>query len=86
MYGKGVTGELRIDWRELMAFKRSFTDPIPMKQEQRYAQDGIDTFHGTARFTGPDALAVAATSSGRMPRMTSTCSGSPFDTESVRTI
>jgi glutathione reductase (NADPH) len=29
------------------------------KHEQRYAQKGIDTFHDTARFTGPDTLAVA---------------------------
>jgi hypothetical protein len=28
-----------------MAFKRSFTDPIPRKQEQRYAAKGIDAFH-----------------------------------------
>jgi glutathione reductase (NADPH) len=59
MRGKGVTGELRINWGELMALKRSFTDPIPMKHEQGYAQKGIDTFHGIARFTGRDTLTVA---------------------------
>src|SRR5215469_1971521 len=58
MRGKGVTGEVSIDWRELMAFKRTFTDPIPMKHQQRYAQKGIDAFHGIARFTGPDTLSV----------------------------
>jgi glutathione reductase (NADPH) len=58
MRGHGVSGEPWIDWRELMAFKRSFTDPIPRKQEQRYAAKGIDAFHGLARFTGPDAVAV----------------------------
>jgi glutathione reductase (NADPH) len=58
MRGHGVSGEPRIDWRELMAFKRSFTDPIPRKQEQGYAAKGIDAFHGLARFTGPDAVAV----------------------------
>jgi pyruvate/2-oxoglutarate dehydrogenase complex dihydrolipoamide dehydrogenase (E3) component len=26
MRGHGVSGDLRVDWRELMAFKRSFTD------------------------------------------------------------
>jgi glutathione reductase (NADPH) len=40
MRGNGATGELRIDCRELMAFKRSFTDPIPTKQEQRCVQKG----------------------------------------------
>ncbi|MEO8925068.1 MAG: NAD(P)/FAD-dependent oxidoreductase [Caldimonas sp.] len=58
MRGHGVVGDLRIAWGELMAFKRSFTDPIPHKQEQHYAQKGIDSFHGLARFIGPDAVAV----------------------------
>jgi glutathione reductase (NADPH) len=55
----GVAGHLRIDWRELLTFKRSFTDPIPIKQEQRYARRGVDALHGRARFTGPDTVAVA---------------------------
>src|SRR5437899_8198906 len=59
MQGRGVTGELRISWPELMAFKRTFTDPVPQKQEARYAAQAIDTFHGPARFTGPDAVTVA---------------------------
>ncbi len=58
MRGHGVAGEPRIEWRELMAFKRSFTDPIPHRQEQHYAEKGIDAFHGLARFTGPDAVTV----------------------------
>jgi glutathione reductase (NADPH) len=58
MRGHGVDGDLRIDWPALMAFKRSFTDPVPAKQERRYAEQGIDAFHGIARFTGPDAVAV----------------------------
>lgn len=58
MRGHGVAGEPQIDWRELMAFKRSFTDPIPHRQEQHYAEKGIDVFHGLARFTSPDAVSV----------------------------
>ena len=58
MRGHGVSGDLRVDWRELMAFKRSFTDPVPHKHEQGYAAQGIDAFHGLARFTGPDAVSV----------------------------
>src|SRR6516164_3589694 len=50
MRGHGVEGDLCIDWPALMAFKRSFTDPVPRKQEKRYAEQGIDAFHGTARF------------------------------------
>jgi glutathione reductase (NADPH) len=59
MRGRGVAGELRINWPELIAFKRTFTDPVPQKQEAHYAAQGIDAFHGLARFTGPDALTLA---------------------------
>lgn len=48
MHSLGVCGELHIDWPALMAFKRSFTDPIPGKQESRYADLGVDAFHGLA--------------------------------------
>src|SRR3989454_6705439 len=53
MHDKGVAGQVRIDWPELIAFKRTFTDPIPQKHEHSYAEKGIDTFHGRARFTDP---------------------------------
>ena len=59
MQGHGVAGELRINWPELIAFKRTFTDPVPQKQEAHYAAQGIDAFHGLARFTEPDAVTVA---------------------------
>lgn len=61
MRGKGVKGAVQIDWKELIAFKRSFTDPIPAKTEQRFSQNGIATFHGPARFTGPGSLTVDGT-------------------------
>ena len=58
MRDRGVTGGLRIRWPELMAFKRTFTDPVPQKQKARYAAQGIDAFDGLARFTAPDAVTV----------------------------
>lgn len=58
MRSKGVDGNLQIDWSELVAFKRTFTDPVPTKHERRYGEAGIETFHATARFTGPNAIAV----------------------------
>src|SRR5712664_2055478 len=42
MSGHGVEGELYIAWPQLMAFKRTFTDSVPKKQEQRYAARGVD--------------------------------------------
>jgi glutathione reductase (NADPH) len=58
MRGHGVKGGVAINWHELIAFKRTFTDPIPAKQEKSYAERGIDAFHGRARFTGRNTLAV----------------------------
>src|SRR5947209_7327347 len=58
MHGHGIGGELRIDWKELIAFKRTFTDPIPHKREQSFADQGINAFHGAACFTGRDTVAV----------------------------
>lgn len=58
MRGKGVVGDAHINWPDLIRFKRSFTDPIPEKQEHRYHEAGIATFRGTARFTSPNALRI----------------------------
>ena len=58
MRGKGIAGDSRIDWPGLIAFKRGFTDPVPPEMEQQYADQGIDTWHGRARFTGPNTLDV----------------------------
>jgi len=55
---RGVEGESFIDWPGLIAFKRSFTDPVPEQRQQTYAQKGIDMYHGWARFTGRDSLSV----------------------------
>jgi glutathione reductase (NADPH) len=58
--GNGVEGEVRIDWPDLIRFKRTFTDSVPEKHEQRYRAKGIDTFHGAAQFTGPNTIKVDA--------------------------
>ncbi len=59
MKGKGIRPEdLRIDWQELMRFKRSFTGPVPKNQEEGFAKAGIVAFHGRARFVGPSSIQV----------------------------
>ena len=66
MHSRGAAGELHIDWPALIVFKRSFTNPVPAKQEHRYTERGIDAFHGRACFTAPDTIAVnGATLQGR---------------------
>jgi glutathione reductase (NADPH) len=58
MRGHGVVGEAQIDWRSLISFKCSFTAEVPRNRERDFAESGIAAFHGRARFTGPDCIAV----------------------------
>src|ERR1700737_4417398 len=59
MHGKGIRAEeLRIDWQELMRFKRSFTEPVPKNREEEFARAGLAAFHGRARFVGRSSVQV----------------------------
>src|SRR5438445_3197379 len=61
MNGRGLLADdARIDWAELMRFKRSFTDPVPKSQEQSFAKAGIAAFHGRAHFVGSTVVEVGA--------------------------
>ncbi|MFZ0131898.1 MAG: NAD(P)/FAD-dependent oxidoreductase [Desulfobacterales bacterium] len=59
MKGRGIRSDARIDWQELMRFKRSFTEPVPEKTEKGFREKGIRVFHGRAVFDGPDSVTVA---------------------------
>jgi glutathione reductase (NADPH) len=59
MAGRGIAAEnARIDWRQLMQFKRTFVADVPRNKEEGFAKQGIDAFHGRARFVGKTALQV----------------------------
>ena len=78
MQGKGIDpGDLSINWADLMAHKRGFTDPVPDKMEKGLSGNGVETLHGAARFTGSNTLEVDGTAyqserflvaAGAMPR------------------
>src|SRR6266498_4550867 len=52
--GDEVVRNLNINWPDLMHFKRTFTEPVPKNREESFSKAGIDTFHGKARFIGPN--------------------------------
>jgi glutathione reductase (NADPH) len=54
--GTGPTGVGKIDWTELMGFKRSFTDGLPARIRKHYDDLGIRTFTQAGRFAGPNAV------------------------------
>ena len=57
--GRGIRADgARIDWRELMAFKRTFTAPVPERQEGWLRDLGVEIFHGRATFTGHTSVHV----------------------------
>jgi glutathione reductase (NADPH) len=78
MNERGVRSDCsRIDWGELMRFKRTFTDPVPKSREQSFLKAGIKTFHGRARFADRTSVAVGddvlegrrvVVATGAMPR------------------
>ncbi|MCM2465348.1 dihydrolipoyl dehydrogenase family protein [Methanoculleus oceani] len=56
--GNGVAGEVSIDWPRLVAFVRSFTDPVPRRKEEGFRGAGIHTYHGFVRFAGPNRVTI----------------------------
>jgi len=57
--GQGVrAAEAKIDWRELMHFKRSFTEPVPASREKSFTRAGIEVFHSRAHFVGSSIIDV----------------------------
>lgn len=61
MRGHGVAGDVSVRWPELMAFKRTFTDPIPAQRAKTFAEEGIEAYRGHARFIGNNVLDVEGT-------------------------
>src|SRR6266478_852954 len=60
MHGKGVAGgQPAIGWAELIKFKRGFTEPVPAMMEKSFAKNGVDAYHGRARFRSPQSVEVA---------------------------
>ncbi|MAX74638.1 MAG: hypothetical protein CMH66_13410 [Nioella sp.] len=56
MKGKGLEAQPSVNWPDMIAFKRGFTDTMPPRIEGGMEKAGIDVLHGEARFTGPDTI------------------------------
>ena len=49
---------LQIDWQQLLAFKREFTQPVLEGSRESFDEQGIKTFKGAASFCGPTQMQV----------------------------
>ena len=76
--GKGLSGNLSIQWQDLMKFKETFTEPVPESIEKNYRKMGIDTFHAPAKFIAETILQIGeeqvqaekiVVATGAMPKM-----------------
>lgn len=56
--GKGINTVPEVDWKDIMAFKQEFVDAMPKKIEKGYKHNGIDTYHGAARFITNDSIKI----------------------------
>lgn len=74
----GVTSHGSVNWPDLMAFKRTFTDPFPQSYEQRARESGITVIKGTARLRNAHCIEVdgqpietdtIVIATGQLPRM-----------------
>lgn len=59
MDGLGVHfDQAQIKWADLMAFKRTFTDPITEKKEESFRDKGIEVIQGNAQFTDRNRISI----------------------------
>jgi glutathione reductase (NADPH) len=58
MQGNGIQSDTHINWQELIAFKRAYTNPVPDKKEERMKEAGITVFHGKASFLDEQTISV----------------------------
>lgn len=58
MTGIGIDGDVRINWHDLMQFKRTFTEPVPDNLENMLKNMGVTTHYGEAQFTDTNTLRV----------------------------
>ena len=57
--GKGIDTAPSVNWKELMAFKQTFVEPMPSKKETHFNDNGITTLHGAAKFISTNRLQIA---------------------------
>jgi len=53
-----TTGPIAIDWSRVVDRLHTFTDPMPAKTEETFAEAGVARLRGSARFTAADRIAV----------------------------
>lgn len=58
LQGKGLDTIPNVNWPELMAFKETFTSPVPEQTKESLESAGVETFTGKAEFIDTQRLKV----------------------------
>lgn len=58
LQGKGISIPATSSWKDLMQFKRSFTEPEILKTEVGLREEGVVTYHGRAMFISENTVQV----------------------------
>ena len=61
LHGKGLAGEVRIDWPALIRFKRSFTDPVGPETAQDLREAGVTLVQARPRFVDEQTIEAGGT-------------------------
>lgn len=58
LIGKGIDKAPTLNWKDLIDFKNTFTDPIPESKEENFKKNGVSTFHGEPIFVAENQLKI----------------------------
>ena len=58
LQGKGLASTASASWKDLMEFKKTFTEPVASKRENKLKNLGVTTFHGRAHFISENTLQI----------------------------
>ncbi|MEQ9441924.1 MAG: NAD(P)/FAD-dependent oxidoreductase [Cyclobacteriaceae bacterium] len=58
MSGIGISGDIFINWQDLMAYKNEFVSKMPGGVEKGYEKAGVEMYHGAASFESENTVRI----------------------------
>lgn len=58
LVGRGIQSETEINWKDLMALKRDFIDPMDEDNYKKLQEKGVSTYHGVGSFISDNEIKV----------------------------
>lgn len=59
MSGIGISGDISINWQDLMAYKNDFVSKMPTGVEKGYEKTGVEMYYGAASFESENTVRIA---------------------------